>query len=103
MLPVVVVEVIVVAVVLFAVAAVAVGRGGTLAEFAPDRPPLGLPDDRPLTADDVDGLRFPLAFRGYRMAEVDDVLDRLAAALRARDAEIAVLRAELTAVRDERR
>jgi DivIVA domain-containing protein len=37
----------------------------------------------------VERLRFSLAFRGYRMDEVDDVLDRLTAELRARDARIA--------------
>jgi DivIVA domain-containing protein len=102
MLPVVVLEVIVIAVVLFAVAAVIAGLGGNMVEFAPDRPVLGLPDDRLLTADDVDELRFPLAVRGYRMADVDEALDRIADTLRTRDAEVAVLRAEVTAARDER-
>ena len=39
----------------------------------------------------VDGLRFTLAFRGYRMDEVDDVLDRLVDELESRDARIAEL------------
>jgi DivIVA domain-containing protein len=33
-------------------------------------------------------LRFSLAFRGYRMAEVDDALDRLATEIAERDARI---------------
>jgi hypothetical protein len=45
-------------------------------------------------ADDVDGVRLPVALRGYRFAETDLLLDRLAAELRARDAEIARLRGE---------
>jgi DivIVA domain-containing protein len=49
-----------------------------------DHRDLGLPD-RPLTADDVSGLRFRVGWRGYRMDDVDVALDRLAAALR--DAE----------------
>lgn len=95
-------EVIVIAVVLFAAAVVATGRGGGIPEFPPDRPGLGLPDDRPLTAADLDGLRFSLAVRGYRMAEVDAALDRLADTLLARDAEIAALRAEMAAAAGER-
>lgn len=102
MLGVLLLEVIVIAAVLFAAAVVATGRGGAMAEFPPDRPGLGLPDDRPLTAADVDGLRFSLAFRGYRMAEVDEALDRLATTLLARDAEIAALRAEVAAAAGER-
>ena len=39
----------------------------------------------------VDGLRFTLAFRGYRMNEVDDVLDRLLDELDERDRRIAEL------------
>ena len=39
----------------------------------------------------VDGLRFTLALRGYRMDEVDDVLDRLVDELERRDARIAEL------------
>lgn len=39
-------------------------------------------------------VRFDQAIRGYRMSQVDDVLDRLADELRDRDAEIARLRAE---------
>ena len=31
-----------------------------------------------MTADDLRRIRFPLAFRGYRMAEVDALLERLA-------------------------
>lgn len=47
----------------------------------PAHPDLG-PTDRPLTADDVAALRFRLAFRGYRMSDVDAALDRLTDALR---------------------
>jgi hypothetical protein len=57
-----------------------------------DEPPWELPPDRALEADDVDGVRLPVALRGYRFAETDLLLDRLAAELRARDAEIARLR-----------
>jgi DivIVA domain-containing protein len=57
-----------------------------------DEPPWELPPDRPLAPEDVDAVRLPVALRGYRFAETDLLLDRLAAELRARDAEIAELR-----------
>ncbi|MFC3299902.1 DivIVA domain-containing protein [Arthrobacter agilis] len=55
-------------------------------------PPVLLPE-KP-TARDVDAVRFGLGLRGYRMDQVDEVLDRLAAALAEKDAVIAGLRAE---------
>lgn len=80
------VEVLLVVIVLFAVAAVAAGRGGSMGDVPADGWRPELPDE--LAAEDVERLRFPLAFRGYRMAEVDDVLDRLAEEIRVRDAEL---------------
>ena len=61
------------------IAALAAGRGTPLAEEYGDRPDLGLPASGPLVADDLRRVRFSLAFRGYRMSEVDALLDRLAA------------------------
>jgi DivIVA domain-containing protein len=43
-------------------------------------------------------VRFDQALRGYRMSQVDAVLDQLAEELRDRDAEIARLRADLADV-----
>jgi DivIVA domain-containing protein len=37
--------------------------------------------ERPLSAEDVRTVRFTTAFRGYRMAEVDALLERVAAEL----------------------
>ena len=54
------------------VALVASGRGGSMAPAYDDRPDLALPDDRPIAAQDLRTVRFPLAFRGYRMSDVDD-------------------------------
>ena len=73
--------------------AVAAGRGDGLETTSVDGPPTGLPTDRPLTAEDVAGLRFRVVLRGYRMDEVDEALDRLAAELSARDTRIAELQA----------
>ena len=82
--------------VLGAVAVVAAGRGTAMPDVDPDRAPLGvLPPDE-VGPTEVERLRFSLAFRGYRMDEVDDVLDRLAAELADRDARIAELQ---TAIR----
>ncbi|MFC6287920.1 DivIVA domain-containing protein [Nocardioides sp. GCM10027113] len=63
------------------IAVVAAGRGTPMAEVYDDRPESGLPPERPLRPDDLRRVRFPLAFRGYRMAEVDALLDRLAVQL----------------------
>lgn len=61
-----------------AVAVVAAGRGAPLSEAYDDRVDATVPADGPVTADDLRRVRFPLAFRGYRMQEVDALLDRLA-------------------------
>ena len=66
-----------------AVAVVASGRGGALAEVYDDRPDSRVQAEGPLTAADLRGVRFSTAFRGYRMSEVDALLDRLAAELQA--------------------
>jgi DivIVA domain-containing protein len=69
---------VVVVAVIGAVAVVASGRGGTMAETFDDRPDARVPADGPLTAHDLRHVRFGTAFRGYRMSEVDALLDRLA-------------------------
>jgi DivIVA domain-containing protein len=79
------------------VALLAVGRLGELPEAEADRAPLALPVDRPMAREDVDGVRFAVGMRGYRMDEVDDVLDRLAAEVDARDARIDELETRLAA------
>ncbi|MEI5672709.1 MULTISPECIES: DivIVA domain-containing protein [unclassified Nocardioides] len=61
------------------VAMVAAGRGAPLAEAYDDRVDATVPAAGPVSADDLRRVRFPLAFRGYRMQEVDALLDRLAA------------------------
>jgi len=71
----------VIVVLLGVVAVVASGRGGYLADVYDDRPDVRVPADRPLVSSDLRRLRFSTAFRGYRMSEVDALLDRLAAEL----------------------
>jgi DivIVA domain-containing protein len=59
-------------------AVVASGRGGSMVEVHDDRPDARVPADGPLTAADLRRVRFSTALRGYRAAEVDALLDRLA-------------------------
>ncbi|GAA1132916.1 DivIVA domain-containing protein [Citricoccus alkalitolerans] len=86
--------VLVAAVVMVGLLALAVaGRTGFAAPLSePVRalPPVLLP---PVPeAGDVDALRFSPGLRGYRMDQVDEVLETLSGALAERDAEIARLR-----------
>jgi DivIVA domain-containing protein len=68
-----------------AVAVVAAGRGRPMDPAYDDAPDSLVPVDGPVTADDLRRIRFPLAVRGYRMAEVDALLERLAEELDAAD------------------
>ncbi len=83
------IEILVVAALVFVVAALAVGWFDRMAPASPDAAPTGLPGDGPVSAREVGGIRLNLAFRGYRMAEVDAVLARLAGELAWRDEELA--------------
>jgi DivIVA domain-containing protein len=85
--------VIVVAGVLFAVGAFIAGRLDGAVHWPPDARPFPFPEGR-LDAGDVARARFAIAFRGYRMADVDAALWRIAGELAARDAELGTLREE---------
>lgn len=78
---------------LFLGAAVLLGRGETQPPAELDRSPVELPDDRPVVGDDVRALRVSVAVRGYRMTEVDWLLDQLAQTIDERDVRIAELEA----------
>jgi DivIVA domain-containing protein len=84
-----------VAVLLFLGASLLLGRGETRPPADLDRSPVELPDDRPVTGDDVRALRMSVAVRGYRMSEVDWLLEQFAQAIDERDAELIALRAQL--------
>ena len=71
-----------VVVVMGVTAMVAAGRFGGLAEAYDDRPDSRVRADGPLTSADLEKVRFTSALRGYRMSEVDALLDRLADELR---------------------
>ena len=90
-----VVGVAVVGALLFLGAAVLMGRGETQPPAELDRSPVELPVGRPVAGDDVRAVRMTVTVRGYRMTEVDWLLEQLAQALEERDAEVAALRARL--------
>lgn len=79
------------------IALVAAGHGQPIAEVYDDRPDAAVPADRPLNADDLRRVRFSTALVGYRMSEVDALLDRLA-----RDHEAALQDLLRHGVEDER-
>ncbi|MEV4332212.1 DivIVA domain-containing protein [Streptomyces sp. NPDC049597] len=71
------------------------GDSAALPEVAPEQLTDPLPLNRPLGRADVEALRLPVSPRGYRMDDVDEVLDRLGAELAERDARIADLESAL--------
>ncbi len=86
---------VILAAVLFAGAAYTLGRTPGMSDPRPDTTPTSLPDDRPATGTDVHGLRFDVVIRGYRMAQVDETLARLAYDIDVRDTHIQALEDEL--------
>ena len=67
------------------IAMVASGRGTPMAREYDDRPDVVVPRDGDIGARDLRTIRFSLAFRGYRMSEVDSLLDRLAREMERRE------------------
>lgn len=83
-----------VAAVVFLLASLVFGRGEELAPLPPSGTPTSLPAEG-LSGADLRRVRFSQVLRGYRMSEVDWVLERTAAeldALRARVAELEAAR-----------
>lgn len=79
-----------VAAVVFLLASAVFGRGEELAPLPPGASPTRLPAGD-VAGDDIRALRFQQVMRGYKMSEVDWVLDRLCTEvdrLRARVAEL---------------
>lgn len=85
----------------FFIVASLVPAGEQIAPPIRDERPWELPDDQELGADDVAAVRLPVALRGYRFAETDQLLDRLGEALRSRDETIARLRVDGWAAPEE--
>jgi DivIVA domain-containing protein len=91
--------VVVVAAVVYALAVAVFGRGEELPPLPEGETPTRLPVGR-VSGADVRALRIPQAVRGYRMVEVDWVLDRLAGEVERLGAERDELAARLRAVGD---
>ncbi|HEX5496521.1 MAG TPA: DivIVA domain-containing protein [Mycobacteriales bacterium] len=77
---------------LFLLASFTFGRGERLTPMPPDVSPVTLPAARPATGRDLRRLRMSVTLRGYRMSEVDWILDQLADQIDERDRELARLR-----------
>jgi DivIVA domain-containing protein len=84
-------EILAVAAIVFAVAGYLSGWIPGMQPVKPDVSGDGLPEGH-LVPGDVDRARFGLAFRGYRMNEVDAVLDRLRDQMDSYEVELAHLR-----------
>lgn len=84
---------VVVIAVLFVLAANFLPAGEQIAPPLRDEAPWQLPAGQRMSAAEVAGVRLPVALRGYRFAETDLLLDRLAEELRERDEELARMRA----------
>lgn len=89
-----VVFVVVAAAVLFGAALLVLGRGDVLQPETPGEDARLLPAGA-VDAADVAGLRFAVVQRGYRMDQVDTVLDRLQRELAWRDHRLAELEARI--------
>jgi DivIVA domain-containing protein len=87
-----VVSVLLVGGLLFLGGSLLLGRGESQPPAEQDRSPVELPADRPVTGEDVRALRISVTARGYRMTEVDWLLQQLADTLDERDRELAALR-----------
>mgnify|MGYP006926215887 CR=1 FL=1 len=77
--------------VLVGVVLIVLGKGGRLARFEADHPPLDLPEDRSVRASDLSRLLLPLSLWGYHVRAVDDLLLRLTGTLKEREERIADL------------
>ena len=97
-----VVVAVVVAAIVFGVTVMVSGGDSGLTPVEPDGRSLPLPSDRPLGEEDVLRTRFDTAFRGYRMSQVDQALQRAAYDIGYKSELIGVLEAEVTALREGR-
>src|SRR5262245_25106520 len=91
----------IVAALAFGVFALLSGDDPGLAPAQPDHTS-PLPGSRPLVEQDVVDVRFDATVRGYRMDQVDRALRRTAYDIGYKDEMIAVLEAEVTALREGR-
>jgi DivIVA domain-containing protein len=84
--------------IVFGAVAFTLGKAPGLDPVSPDAAPYDLPQDAEVTPEDITRVRFDVVLRGYRMDQVDAVLERLSYDLGIRDEEIRALRDELRGV-----
>ncbi|MBM2622291.1 DivIVA domain-containing protein [Actinoplanes sp. LDG1-06] len=92
----------VVAAIVFGVTVMIGGGDNALTPVEPDGAAVPLPSDRPLGEEDVARTKFDTAWRGYRMSQVDQALQRAAYDIGYKGELIGVLEAEVAALRDGR-
>ncbi|WP_229067975.1 DivIVA domain-containing protein [Actinoplanes sp. DH11] len=92
----------VVATIVFGVTVLLSGGDSGLTPVEPDGRAVPLPSDRPLGESDIAGTRFDTVWRGYRMNQVDQALQRAAYDIGYKGELIGVLEAEVAALRDGR-
>jgi DivIVA domain-containing protein len=92
----------VVGAVAFGVAVLVTGADPGLAAEEPEGSSVPLPGHRPLAEQDFQALRFDTGLRGYRMSQVDSALRRAAYDVGYKTELVAVLEAEVTALREGR-
>jgi len=92
----------VVAAIVFGVTVMLGGGDPGLTPVEADGRAVPLPSDRPLGEDDISKTKFDVAWRGYRMAQVDQALQRAAYDIGYKGELIGVLEAEVIALREGR-
>ncbi|WIM96032.1 DivIVA domain-containing protein [Actinoplanes oblitus] len=92
----------VVGTIVFGVTVLLSGGDSGLTPVEPDGKSVPLPGDRPLGEDDIARTKFDTAWRGYRMSQVDQALQRAAYDIGYKGELIGVLEAEVTALREGR-
>jgi DivIVA domain-containing protein len=97
-----VVVALVVAAIVFGVTVMMSGGDSGLTPVEADGRAVPLPTDRPLGEEDISRTQFDTAWRGYRMAQVDQALQRAAYDIGYKGELISVLEAEVAALREGR-
>ena len=92
----------VVAAIVFGVTVMLSGGDSGLTPVEADGQAVPLPTDRPLDEDDISATKFDTAWRGYRMSQVDQALQRAAYDIGYKGELISVLEAEVIALREGR-
>jgi DivIVA domain-containing protein len=92
----------VVGAVAFGVAVLVTGADPGLSADVPEGSSVPLPGHRPLVEQDFQALRFDTGLRGYRMSQVDSALRRAAYDVGYKAELVAVLEAEVAALREGR-